>query len=132
MVHMSSMFFFCSIFLVHQGHELRFSFAGMINYAIATPCWNVPVDLATGKIAPKVLAGQSLEAMRMKAPSDWSDSLSLRCISTASLPSHHLLSLSRHHCCHVRTKAHHCFCQPLACTVVFGEHVAAGLLLRAR
>jgi L,D-transpeptidase YcbB len=49
-------------------------FAGMINYAILNPYWNVPVDLATNKVAPKILAGRSLKTMRMEALSDWGES----------------------------------------------------------
>jgi L,D-transpeptidase YcbB len=49
-------------------------FAGMINYAILNPYWNVPVDLATSKVAPKILAGRSLKTMRMEALSDWGES----------------------------------------------------------
>lgn len=46
--------------------------AGMLNYAILNPYWNVPVDLAQRSIAPKVLGGRSLQAMRMEVLSDWS------------------------------------------------------------
>ena len=46
--------------------------AGMVRYAILNPYWNVPTDLVQKKIAPKVLAGQSLTAMRFEALSDWS------------------------------------------------------------
>lgn len=46
--------------------------AGMLRYAILNPYWNVPVDLAQHSIAPKVLGGKSLAAMRMQALSDWS------------------------------------------------------------
>ena len=48
-------------------------FVGMINFAILNPYWNVPVDLAQKRIAPKVLAGKSLKSMGMEALSDWSD-----------------------------------------------------------
>ena len=46
--------------------------AGMVRYAILNPYWNVPVDLARTSVAPKVLAGRSLKAMRFEALSDWS------------------------------------------------------------
>jgi L,D-transpeptidase YcbB len=45
--------------------------AGMMQYAILNPYWNVPVDLAQTLIAPKVLAGQSLKSMGFEALSDW-------------------------------------------------------------
>ncbi len=48
--------------------------AGMVQYAIINPYWNVPVDLAQRKIAPKVLKGRSLKSMGMEALSDWSPS----------------------------------------------------------
>jgi murein L,D-transpeptidase YcbB/YkuD len=47
--------------------------AGMVRYAILNPYWNVPTDLVQKKIAPRVLAGQSLAAMRFEALSDWSE-----------------------------------------------------------
>lgn len=47
--------------------------AGMLNYAILNPYWNVPVDLAQSRIAPKVIAGRSLQSMRMEVLSDWSE-----------------------------------------------------------
>lgn len=46
--------------------------AGMLQYAILNPYWNVPVDLAQTLVAPKVLAGRSLKAMGFEALSDWS------------------------------------------------------------
>jgi murein L,D-transpeptidase YcbB/YkuD len=46
--------------------------AGRVRYAILNPYWNVPVDLVQKKIAPKVLAGASLKAMRYEALADWS------------------------------------------------------------
>jgi L,D-transpeptidase YcbB len=46
--------------------------AGMLQYAILNPYWNVPVDLAQKLIAPKVLAGRSLKSMGFEALSDWS------------------------------------------------------------
>lgn len=46
--------------------------AGMLNYAILNPYWNVPVDLAQTLVAPKVLAGRSLKSLNMEALSDWS------------------------------------------------------------
>lgn len=45
--------------------------AGMVRYAILNPYWNVPVDLTQRRIAPKILAGGSLKAMRYEALSDW-------------------------------------------------------------
>jgi murein L,D-transpeptidase YcbB/YkuD len=45
--------------------------AGMVRYAILNPYWNVPPDLAQKRIAPKVLAGASLTAMKYEARSDW-------------------------------------------------------------
>ena len=46
--------------------------AGMLQYAVLNPYWNVPVDLAQTLIAPKVLAGRSLKSMGFEALSDWS------------------------------------------------------------
>lgn len=46
--------------------------AGMVRYAILNPYWNVPVDLAAKRVAPKVLAGASLKSLRFEALSDWS------------------------------------------------------------
>jgi L,D-transpeptidase YcbB len=46
--------------------------AGMLQYAVLNPYWNVPVDLAQTLIAPKVLAGQSLRSQGIEALSDWS------------------------------------------------------------
>jgi L,D-transpeptidase YcbB len=48
--------------------------AGMLQYAILNPYWNVPVDLTQKLIAPKVLAGQSLKSMGFEALADWSAS----------------------------------------------------------
>jgi L,D-transpeptidase YcbB len=46
--------------------------AGMLQYAILNPYWNVPVDLAQTLIAPKVLKGESLKSQGIEALSDWS------------------------------------------------------------
>jgi len=46
--------------------------AGTVRYAILNPYWNVPSDLAQKRIAPKMLAGASLDAMGFEALSDWS------------------------------------------------------------
>jgi L,D-transpeptidase YcbB len=48
--------------------------AGMLQYAILNPYWNVPTDLAQTLIAPKVIAGQSLRSMGFEALSDWTAS----------------------------------------------------------
>ncbi len=48
--------------------------AGMMQYAILNPYWNIPTDLTQTMIAPKVLAGRSLASMNMEALSDWSAS----------------------------------------------------------
>src|SRR3546814_16461083 len=40
--------------------------AGMVHYAILNHYRNVPTDLAQKKIAPKFLAGRSLESIRME------------------------------------------------------------------
>lgn len=45
--------------------------AGVVRYATLNPFWNVPVDLVRKRIAPKVLAGQKLEALGYEALSDW-------------------------------------------------------------
>jgi L,D-transpeptidase YcbB len=45
--------------------------AGMLQYAVLNPYWNIPVDLAQTLIAPKVLAGQSLKSQGIEALSDW-------------------------------------------------------------
>lgn len=45
--------------------------AGMIRYATLNPYWNLPVDLAASLIAPRMLAGNSLKAMRYEVLSDW-------------------------------------------------------------
>jgi len=46
--------------------------AGMVQWAILNPYWNVPTYLARKSIAPKILAGRSLKSMRMEVLSDWS------------------------------------------------------------
>ena len=46
--------------------------AGMLQWAILNPYWNVPTYLARNSIAPKVLAGRSLASQRMEVLSDWS------------------------------------------------------------
>jgi L,D-transpeptidase YcbB len=46
--------------------------AGMMQYAILNPYWNVPVDLAQTLVAPKVLAGKSVRKMGFEVLSDWS------------------------------------------------------------
>jgi L,D-transpeptidase YcbB len=46
--------------------------AGMMQYAILNPYWNVPVDLAQTLVAPKVLAGKSVRSMGFEVLSDWS------------------------------------------------------------
>ncbi|MBW6525574.1 L,D-transpeptidase family protein [Sphingomonas sp. RHCKR7] len=46
--------------------------AGVVQWAIVNPYWNVPTYLARKSVAPKVLAGRSLTALRMEALSDWS------------------------------------------------------------
>ena len=45
--------------------------AGMVRYAILNPYWNVPVDLVEKKVAPKILAGQTLAGLRFEALTDW-------------------------------------------------------------
>ncbi len=45
--------------------------AGMMTWAILNPYWNVPDYLTQNKIAPKVLAGQSLKSLKMEVLSDW-------------------------------------------------------------
>jgi L,D-transpeptidase YcbB len=57
--------------------------AGMLQYAILNPYWNVPVDLAQTHIAPKILAGKSLAAMGFEALSDWT--LSARRLDPATI-----------------------------------------------
>ncbi len=47
--------------------------AGMLQYAILNPYWNIPTDLAQTIVAPKVIAGRSLPSMGMEALSDWSE-----------------------------------------------------------
>lgn len=46
--------------------------AGMLQWAILNPYWNIPDYLAEKSIAPKVLSGRSLASMRIEALSDWS------------------------------------------------------------
>lgn len=48
--------------------------AGMLQWAILNPYWNVPTYLARDSVAPKILAGRSLTALKMEALSDWSSS----------------------------------------------------------
>jgi L,D-transpeptidase YcbB len=48
-------------------------YAGVVQYAVLRPYWNVPVDLTQKLIAPKVLAGKSLSSMGYEALSDWSN-----------------------------------------------------------
>ncbi len=48
--------------------------AGMMQYAILNPYWNIPSDLTQTLIAPKVLGGRSLASLRMEALTDWSPS----------------------------------------------------------
>jgi L,D-transpeptidase YcbB len=48
-------------------------YAGVVQYAVLRPYWNVPVDLTRKLIAPKVIAGKSLSSMGYEALSDWSD-----------------------------------------------------------
>lgn len=45
--------------------------AGMVRYATINPYWNIPADLVRKSVAPKILRGQSLKAMRYEALSDW-------------------------------------------------------------
>lgn len=45
--------------------------AGMIRYATLNPYWNIPPDLVERKVAPKILGGGSLKAMRYEALADW-------------------------------------------------------------
>ncbi len=48
-------------------------YAGVVQYAVLKPYWNVPVDLTRMLIAPKVLAGKSLAGQGFEALSDWSN-----------------------------------------------------------
>ncbi len=48
-------------------------YAGVVQYAVLRPYWNVPVDLTRKLIAPKVLAGKSLASLGYEALSDWSE-----------------------------------------------------------
>jgi murein L,D-transpeptidase YcbB/YkuD len=45
--------------------------AGMVQWAILNPYWNVPTYLARNNIAPKVLSGRSLKSLNMEALTDW-------------------------------------------------------------
>ncbi len=45
--------------------------AGMVRYATLNPYWNIPVDLVRKRLAPKVLAGTSLEKQGYEVLSDW-------------------------------------------------------------
>jgi L,D-transpeptidase YcbB len=47
--------------------------AGMLQYAILNPYWNIPVDLVQTSTAPKVLEGRTLKSMNMEALSDWTE-----------------------------------------------------------
>ncbi|HWJ70272.1 MAG TPA: L,D-transpeptidase family protein [Sphingobium sp.] len=47
--------------------------AGMVQWAILNPYWNVPTYLAQKSIAPKILGGRTLASMKMEALSDWSE-----------------------------------------------------------
>jgi L,D-transpeptidase YcbB len=47
-------------------------YAGVVQYAVLKPYWNVPVDLTQKLIAPKVVAGRTLSSMGFEALSDWS------------------------------------------------------------
>ncbi len=49
-------------------------YAGVVQYAVMRPYWNVPVDLTQKLIAPKVLAGKSLASLGFEALSDWGNS----------------------------------------------------------
>jgi hypothetical protein len=104
------MFFFCSQFSLVWGVNRGFSLVAdrwiITKRADATPN---PPPIFTGVI----------------------HRLSLRSKLRTGLSPHYLLSLLRHSCCHVWTKAHHCFCQPLARALVFGEYVIVSLLHRA-
>ena len=46
--------------------------AGMVRYATLNPYWNVPMHLVQQRIAPRVIDGATLAAMRYEALSDWS------------------------------------------------------------
>lgn len=45
--------------------------AGMLQWAILNPYWNIPDYLAEKNIAPKILSGRTLASMRIEALSDW-------------------------------------------------------------
>lgn len=46
--------------------------AGMLQWAILNPYWNVPDYLVRDDVAPKVLAGRSLASLKMEALDSWS------------------------------------------------------------
>ncbi|MGE4431198.1 MAG: L,D-transpeptidase family protein [Sphingobium sp.] len=46
--------------------------AGMLQWAILNPYWNIPDYLVQKNIAPKILSGRTLPSMRIEALSDWS------------------------------------------------------------
>ncbi|WP_447727022.1 L,D-transpeptidase family protein [Sphingomonas koreensis] len=46
--------------------------AGMLQWAILNPYWNVPDYLVRDDVAPKVLAGRSLASLKMEALDGWS------------------------------------------------------------
>lgn len=48
--------------------------AGMLQYAILNPYWNIPTYLAQKNIAQKILSGRTLASMHIEALSDWSTS----------------------------------------------------------
>jgi L,D-transpeptidase YcbB len=48
-------------------------YAGVVQYAVLKPYWNVPVDLVRKLIAPKVIAGKSLASMGFEALSSWGE-----------------------------------------------------------
>lgn len=60
--------------------------AGMLQWAILNPYWNVPDYLVRDDVAPKVLAGRSLAAQRMEALDGWGPDA--RPISPASIDWH--------------------------------------------
>jgi len=45
--------------------------AGMLQWAVLNPYWNVPDYLVRDDVAPKVLAGRSLAALKMEALDGW-------------------------------------------------------------
>ncbi|GGE10290.1 hypothetical protein GCM10011529_15830 [Polymorphobacter glacialis] len=46
--------------------------AGMLQYAILNPYWNIPVGLVQTLVAPRILAGKSMRSLGYEALSDWS------------------------------------------------------------